>query len=191
MGADCIAPEYDAYAAAVHPEADATTLALAAASGDRDALADFIRLTQAEVWRFVAHLAGSARADDLTQETYLRMLSALPRFEGRSSARWWLMSIARRVVVDQHRHDSCRPRTVTITDDHIESVLADPRGDVSDLLAALDPARREALVLTQVMGYSYADAAAIAGCPIGTIRSRVARGRADLIALRSQVATGV
>ena len=52
---------------------------------------------------------------------------------------------------------------------------------VADLLARLDADRREAFVLTQLLGLSYAEAADVAGCPIGTVRSRVARARADLV----------
>jgi RNA polymerase sigma-70 factor (ECF subfamily) len=52
---------------------------------------------------------------------------------------------------------------------------------VTDLLARLDPDRREAFVLTQLLGLPYAEAAEVAGCPVGTIRSRVARARADLV----------
>ena len=58
-----------------------TALALAAGAGDRVALASFVRRTQADVWRFCAHLNGRAEADDLTQETYLRAIPALLRFE--------------------------------------------------------------------------------------------------------------
>jgi RNA polymerase sigma-70 factor (ECF subfamily) len=50
------------------------------------------------------------------------------------------------------------------------------------LLDGLEPNRRDALVLTQVLGLSYAEAAEVSGCPLGTIRSRVARAREDLIA---------
>jgi RNA polymerase sigma-70 factor (ECF subfamily) len=50
------------------------------------------------------------------------------------------------------------------------------------LLEALDADRREAFVLTQLIGLSYAEAADVCGCPIGTIRSRVARARDDLVA---------
>lgn len=49
------------------------------------------------------------------------------------------------------------------------------------LVAALEPQRREAFVLTQVLGLSYAEAADVCSCPLGTIRSRVARARADLV----------
>jgi RNA polymerase sigma-70 factor (ECF subfamily) len=52
-----------------------------------------------------------------------------------------------------------------------------------DLMAALDPDRRAAFVLTQMLGCSYAEAAAICDCPVGTIRSRVARAREDLDAM--------
>jgi RNA polymerase sigma-70 factor (ECF subfamily) len=51
------------------------------------------------------------------------------------------------------------------------------------LLAGLEPERRAAFVLTQMIGCSYAEAAAICGCPVGTIRSRVARAREDLAAM--------
>ena len=50
------------------------------------------------------------------------------------------------------------------------------------LVDGLEPDRRAALVLTQVLGLSYAEAAEVCGCPLGTIRSRVARARDDLIA---------
>ena len=93
---------------------DVTALALAAGGGDRAALSEFIRATQAGVWQFVARLAGSEAADDLTQETYLRVLGALAGFEGRSSARTWLLAIARRVVADQFRREAAHPRTIPV-----------------------------------------------------------------------------
>jgi RNA polymerase sigma-70 factor (ECF subfamily) len=61
------------------------------------------------------------------------------------------------------------------------------------LVAALEPERREAFVLTQVVGLSYAEAAEVCACPVGTIRSRVARARADLVAAlgaQSRAGTG-
>jgi RNA polymerase sigma-70 factor (ECF subfamily) len=54
---------------------------------------------------------------------------------------------------------------------------------LTDILSALAPARREAFVLTQLIGLAYAEAAAVAGCPVGTVRSRVARARETLMAL--------
>ena len=167
-------------------------LAEAAAAGDRQALAGLIRATQRDVWRFVASQAGTGDADDLTQETYLRAIAALPRFEGRSSVRTWLLVIARRVVVDHHRYRSARPRSADVPDwgvpaerAHYDRIRQAPGfEDITEiglLLAALAPDRREAIVLTQVIGLSYAEAAQICQCPVGTIRSRVARAREDLM----------
>ena len=167
-------------------------LAEAAAAGDRQALAGLIRATQRDIWRFVASQAGTGDADDLTQETYLRAIGALPRFEGRSRVRTWLLVIARRVVVDHHRHRSARPRSADVPDWGVPAERAhygrtrqapgfEDMTEIGLLLAALAPDRREAIVLTQVIGLSYAEAAQICQCPVGTIRSRVARAREDLM----------
>ncbi|WP_407288741.1 sigma-70 family RNA polymerase sigma factor [Streptomyces sp. BP-8] len=166
-----------------------TGLALAARGGDPDAVERFIRASHRDVWRFVAHLCGDPdSADDLAQETYLRALIGLPRFAGRSSARNWLLSIARRVVVDRYRSAAARPRIADVDDWQAVAEHRQPGGlpgfedglALGELLDALDGARREAFVLTQLVGMPYADAAAVVGCPIGTVRSRVARARADL-----------
>lgn len=164
-----------------------TWLALAAGRGDPAALEQFIKATQRDVWRSVAYLGDPGTADDLTQETFLRAIKSLPRFTGRSSARTWLLSIARRVVVDQIRHNQSRPRTNYTVDLNkvLETHRPSPRFEdiieVRMLLDALDTDRRHALLLTQVLGMSYAEAAEVCGCPVGTIRSRVARAREDLL----------
>jgi RNA polymerase sigma-70 factor, ECF subfamily len=170
-----------------------TELALAAGRGDREAAAAFVAATQQDVWRFLAHLSGPAEADDLTQETYLRALRSLPKFAGRSSATTWLFTIARRVVVDQVRAAAVRPRLVA-SDDWQNAV--DPRINaasrfeegvvIGQLLDGLAAERREAFVATQVLGLSYEEAARVCDCPVGTIRSRVARARADLVAAMAE-----
>jgi RNA polymerase sigma-70 factor (ECF subfamily) len=163
----------------------AAQLVGAAAAGDRLALSGLIRATQRDVWRYLACQVGAGEADDLTQETYLRAVGALPRFEGRSSVRTWLLVIARRVVIDHLRRRAVRAGIVDVPD---WQALADRDGrsapaeftDLAELellLAGLSVERREAIVLTQVLGFSYAEAALICQCPIGTIRSRVARAR--------------
>lgn len=175
-----------------HDDAEITSHALRAGAGDRAATEAFVRATQADVWRFVAHLAADVRlADDLTQETYLRALPALARFEGRSPARAWLLSVARRVVADHIRSLRSRPRSHDGSDigDQVEPGFAE---DVvlNELVGALDPERRTAFVLTQLLGLSYADAAEVCDCPIGTIRSRVARAREDLVTAIQDDRTG-
>jgi len=166
-----------------------TRLALAAGAGDREALATFIRVTQRDVYRFLSHLCTRDEAEDLTQETYLRALRALPSFAGRSSARTWLLAIARRVAADQIRRSSARPRTTTVEDwDAVVATSPAQRRSgfdegvlLRELVAALETDRRDAFVLTQVLGLDYAAAAEVCGCPVGTIRSRVARAREDLV----------
>ena len=170
-------------------EESTTRLALAAGAGDREALATFIRVTQRDVFRFLSHLCARADAEDLTQETFLRALRALPSFAGRSSARTWLLAIARRVAADQIRRSSARPRTTTVENwDTVVAASPAQRPSAFDegvllreLVAALDSDRRDAFVLTQVLGLDYAAAAEVCGCPVGTIRSRVARAREDLV----------
>lgn len=173
---------------------DETELALAAGQGDRDAAAAFVRATQQRVWRFVAHLAGPGEADDLTQETYARALRSLPGFAARSSALTWLFVIARRVVVDHRRTVAARPRTATLDEwPGAGDARAFPVEDgvvLRRLLDGLTPERREALVATQVLGLSYAEAARVCDCPVGTIRSRVARARDDMIAALADTGAG-
>ena len=167
---------------------DLERLAAAAVDGDPLAAAALVRATQSDVWRLCAALGDRQTADDLTQQTYLRAFGSLHRFEGRSSLRTWLLSIARRVCADAVRSRRRRRLTLVREDADLEALGAGSDADrvgegaaVADLLARLDPDRREAFVLTQLLGLPYAEAAEVAGCPVGTIRSRVARARADLV----------
>jgi RNA polymerase sigma-70 factor, ECF subfamily len=170
-------------------DAATTRLALAAGAGNREALATFIRVTQRDVYRFLSHLCARDEAEDLTQETYLRALRALPTFAGRSSARTWLLAIARRVAADQIRRNAARPRTTTVEDwDAVVAASPAQRRTgfdegilLRELIAALETDRRDAFVLTQILGLDYAAAAEVCSCPVGTIRSRVARAREDLV----------
>ncbi len=154
-------------------------------AGDPAAQAAFVRATQAEVWRFAAALVDPDSADDLTQETYLRAFRALPGFEGRSSARTWLLGIARRACADHLRAVIRRRRLdARLAAERHRPPLPEPGRHLgaADLLGRLPAERRSAFVLTQVLGLSYAEAAVVEGVPVGTIRSRVARARADLVA---------
>lgn len=166
-------------------DTDVTSWALEAGRGDQAAAAAFIRVTQQQVRRFLAALISPAEADDLAQETYLRALRSLPSFAGRSSARTWLFSIARRVAVDHVRTATSRPRTVPMTNSHDVAHADESDFDrqvvLEQVIAALPTERREAFVVTQVLGLSYAEAAQVCGCPVGTIRSRVSRAREDLV----------
>ena len=95
---------------------DVTDWALRAQHGDPLAEAALVRATQAEVWRLGAALVDPGAADDLTQETYLRALRALPAFEARSGARTWLFGIARRTCADHLRTVSAGAASTTCCD---------------------------------------------------------------------------
>ncbi|NGO12666.1 sigma-70 family RNA polymerase sigma factor [Streptomyces sp. HC44] len=172
-----------------------TAWALAARGGDPDAVERFVRALHRDVVRYVAHLSADPQAaDDLAQDTFLRALGSLHRFEGRSSARAWLLSIARRAVIDSLRHAAARPRLSDTLDWQMAVELAQPSElpgfdegiALLDLLEALPDDRREAFVLTQLLGLPYAEAAEVSDCPVGTVRSRVARARATLIDLLTE-----
>jgi len=159
---------------------DEEQIVRAAAAGDRVSLAAFVRDTQEHVWRYCAYLGRGDDVGDLVQETYARALRALPRFEGRTTGRVWLLAIARRVCADavrgaqRRRALEARWRRERLPASASETVT------IELLVGALAPERREAFVLTQVVGLPYAVAAEVCGVPIGTIRSRVARAREEL-----------
>lgn len=166
-----------------------TRLALAAGRGDGAATTEFVRATQADVWRYVAYLVDRSQADDLTQETYLRALRGLRTFRGDTAARVWLLSIARRAVVDHFRRQGRRPAVGASLDaddvlvDRIAPTSPEASGEISlrMLIEGLDDDKRAAFVLTQVHGLSYQEAAEVCDVPIGTIRSRMARAREQLL----------
>jgi RNA polymerase sigma-70 factor (ECF subfamily) len=156
-------------------------LLLRARGGDRRALAAFVRRTQPEIWRFCAHVVGPNDADDATQETYVAAWQALGAYRGEASARTWLFVIARRSADRVGR----RQRRWLELAEHLPAPSPPPQpalqSDLDEGLSLLDEDRRIALVLTQVIGLSYAEAAEVCECAVGTIRSRVARGREELL----------
>ncbi|WP_073489513.1 sigma factor-like helix-turn-helix DNA-binding protein [Streptoalloteichus hindustanus] len=150
---------------------EVTRWALRARTGDAGAWERLVRATQRDVWRFVAHLAGVGPAGELTQRAYARAVAESGRPCGQSSARTWLLAITRRVVREHRPSPSGVDRLGGFPE--VERLNA--------LLDGLATDRREALVLTQVLGLSYVDAAEALECPVGTVRALVARAREDLV----------
>lgn len=166
---------------------DWTSLALRARDGDRAATEAFIRAAQQPVVDLCRHLGDPDNAEDLAQEVFVRALRSLPQFRNDGSARAWLMRIARNTCADAVRSKT-RWRKRLSPAELPEISVPDRTGYVDNdlLLQQLSPNRREVMVLTQLAGLSYTDAADLLGVPIGTIRSRVARARADLLALLTE-----
>jgi RNA polymerase sigma-70 factor (ECF subfamily) len=168
-----------------------TRLARAAGRGDTAALAVLIQRTESDVWRLCAHLVDPAAADDLAQDTYLRAIGALKGFRGDAPVRTWLLTIARRVcaaeISARLRDRQLSARLAAMPSAGFgQAPEAGSQTAAALLVAGLEPDRRAAFVLTQMIGCSYAEAAAICDCPVGTIRSRVARAREDLIAMMAE-----
>jgi RNA polymerase sigma-70 factor (ECF subfamily) len=159
------------------------------AAGDAEASAAFVRRFQSRVYGLaLTMLRDRELADDAAQEAFVRAWRYAPSYDARRGAvATWLLSIARNVCADHVRRR--RRRAKLLRRLHLESAAMDELVDrgtevvVDDLVRRLDPDRRDAFVLTQLTGLSYADAAVALDCPIGTIRSRVARARADLLAM--------
>lgn len=161
------------------------------ADGDRGAFALLYRRFRLDVFRFAIHVSGSSPvADDVTQDVFMAVIHEASRYQpGRSSVRAWLLGIAR----NQVRRSRAR-RADSSLDDHAATaaafaVDADPLPDLmrgEDLAAlrravlALPVKFREAVVLCDLQELSYAAAAAALGCAVGTVRSRLHRGRALL-----------
>lgn len=170
---------------------DALTELALAARQDRRSLEEFARLIAPDVSTWCRFAAGNG-ADDLAQDVMIRILSALERYRGDAPARLWALSITRRAAVDHYRSTSRRRRlseqlhTLRVVGQDSD-VECDPAEGLAlgGLLAVLDDDRREAFVLTQLHRLSYDEAAEVMDCPVGTIRSRVARARELLaVALR-------
>ena len=163
---------------------DLRPLLEAAREGDDHAVRELVRRTQPVVWRLCTALGSPGEEDDLVQETYLRALRSLPSYRGDAPVQAWLLSIGRHVCADHVRK---RTRQRRLVDRITRSRVAEPpmvsghEDAVHQFVDALSPERREAFVLTQIVGLSYDEAADVVGCPIGTIRSRVARARIDLL----------
>lgn len=154
----------------------------AAVEGDDVAFSYLVNATQPAVWRLCSALGSTGVEEDLVQETYLRAIKSLPGFRHEVPFQAWLLSIARRVCADDVRRRTRARRLADRLDQFAGDGVALDHESVDHLLDALEPDRRDAFVLTQVMGLSYEEAAAVMDCPIGTVRSRVARARADLAA---------
>ena len=132
-------------------------------------------------------LTGNAHdAEDLVQETMLRAHRSFDRYRPGTNARAWLFTILHRLRTDALRRKGRRPETVELLDDgppvpavH-ERILTSGHEDVVQALEGLSETFRSAVVLRDIEEFSYAEIAKILGIPVGTVMSRIHRGRALL-----------
>lgn len=127
-------------------------------------------------------------ADDLVQETLLKAWAARDRFQAGTNIRAWTFIILRNLFLSQMRRSRFKGEWDEVTADRLLSAPAgqDKQIELSDIqrgLLQLPTAQREALILVGAGGFAYEEAAAICACAVGTIKSRVARGRTALEAI--------
>lgn len=163
----------------------------AAQGGDRNALDQLLRRHYDRIHAVCRRIAGTTRdADDACQEAMIKIVRNLPRFDGRSSFGTWAYRIATNASLDELRKRNRRPG-LTLVDDNAPSEPVDPRaaGRVEDIadrllldsaLAELPDDIRAAVVLRDVANLDYAEIAEALDVPVGTIKSRISRGRAAL-----------
>jgi len=160
-------------------------LIAAVTGGDREAFGALYRRRRPDVYRFALHMTGApAAAEDVVQDVFLAVIREAGRYTpGRSGVVPWLLGIARNHAlrrITERRHEPLPE------DGREPAVVIDPadavaRGQAIETLraalASLPVVYREAVVLCDLQELSYQQAAEAAGCAIGTIRSRLHRGR--------------
>jgi RNA polymerase sigma-70 factor, ECF subfamily len=177
-------------------DTDADELLRRASSGDEEAFAALYRRFQGPVHRFAWRMTGSREtAEDVTQETFLALLRGSTRYEkGRGPLGAYLYGIARNLLARRAGRD--RPYVALSADGaaalRATDLGADPErqravGTIREAVLALPVHYREVVVLCELQGLPYEEAAAALLCPVGTVRSRLHRARALLQAkLRTQ-----
>ena len=145
-----------------------------ARKGDRDAMARLVDQNYDAVYRFLARRVGAELAQDLAQETFLSAQKTIATFEGRSTITTWLFGIAH-----NHVRNSVRKRKVEPVDwimneptENPESTLIN-RETLRKALKTLSEEHREVVLLHEIDGLTYEEAATVIGVPVGTVKSRL------------------
>ena len=172
--------------------ADDAQLVISAQAGDRLALERLLRLHYDRVHAVCRRIVGTSHdADDAAQEAMIRIVKGLRSFDGRSSFGTWVHRIASNTALDELRKRRRRPMLHVVGDDgevpEVVDRLAERRVDsvadrlsIDDAIASLPDDFRAAVVLRDVADLDYSEIAEVLGVPIGTVKSRIARGRALL-----------
>jgi len=145
------------------------------------------------LYTFAYHLTyNEADADDLVQDTYLRAWKAIHQYNEGTNVRAWLFTILKHTFINKHRREKSRPTQVELTDlvkpaeskkGASENILVkdsfrDAMGDeVTQAINDLPVAFRLVILLCDIEGFTYEEIAAILSIPVGTVRSRLHRGR--------------
>jgi RNA polymerase sigma-70 factor (ECF subfamily) len=144
----------------------------------------------ADVYRLARQMSDGQRAPDLTQETYLRAWRYFDSFERGTNCRAWLFRILHNVWADQWRRASsgvedaaAESHAEPFYDWEEEFLSEELSGELEEALGQLPEVYRWAVLLADVSELSYREIAEVMGCPVGTVMSRVNRGRRTLARL--------
>ena len=164
-----------------------------AAQGDTPAFDALLGRHEAAVFHYLTRLvADRDLAEDLAQECWLRVWRARHSYRPEAAFRTWLFTVARRLVLDHAKSPRLPVGPLT---EGLAAMMPSASGPceralagaleraIADALARLPPEQREAVVLRDMEGMTYADIARITGCPVGTVKSRINAGRARLRAV--------
>jgi len=173
----------------VQPNDPDGPLVLAVLGGDHRAFDRLVERLQTRVYRFVLkQVRRPEEAEDLTQETFLEVFRKLANFKGASRFSTWVMGIAlnlarnHRRKAPEYRYDMASEDNVPETADegptpHQSLENKAFAGAVQEAMRGLPDDVREAVVLVSLEGMSYEEASAVSGAPVGTMKTRVFRGR--------------
>ena len=190
VGADSVTGVTDGQS---NPVADAT-MASAHDARDRVRFEDDALAHADQLYRIALRLTGSPQsAEELVQETYLRAFRSWRSYATGTNLAAWLATILRNIYLDEARRQSRRPVIESLDEqgdyylyNHLAETAKEPQeavlnrlagGAIVDSLADVPPTFREVIVLVDVGGFSYKDAAEILDVPVGTVMSRLHRGR--------------
>jgi RNA polymerase sigma-70 factor (ECF subfamily) len=177
------------------PDLDDATLLRAHVEGDPDAFATLVARHQDRLWAVALRtMRNPDEAADALQDAYIAAFRRAGSFRGDALVTTWLHRVVVNACLDRLRRSKVRAADPLPDDLDRRAELAgepptDPgeareqRDDVAQALRRLNPDQRAALVLVDMEGYSVEEAAAVLGCPPGTVKSRCARGRARLVPL--------
>jgi RNA polymerase sigma-70 factor (ECF subfamily) len=155
----------------------------AAMAGDLSAFEDLVRTYQTPVLRFLRGFVGDeGLAEEVAQDTFVRCYRRLDGYEFRSRFSTWLFRVARNAAIDAVRARGRRERLVDAHPGPAPSWDPASHAEVRAALAALSPRQREAVLLVEVLGLRYREAAEVLDVPIGTVKSRVFQARERLVA---------
>lgn len=151
---------------------------------------ELVRDHSAQVYRLAYRLTGNQHdAEDLTQDVFVRVFKSIHNFQP-GTLNGWLHRITTNLFLDQaRRKQRIRMDALSVAPDHVWGSATGPEelhtdaeldADVAAALRALNPEQRVAVVLCDIEGLSYEEIAKVLDVKLGTVRSRIARGRAAL-----------